>query len=121
MTRSRHHSAYLLAKGRPRLFSAAKSDVIEWTREADAVHPCQKPVSALVPLILNFAPENGLVLDPFSGSGSTLLAARECGCRAVGIEIEERYCELSARRLSQRSLFRRRCPGTERTLFEEDE
>jgi site-specific DNA-methyltransferase (adenine-specific) len=113
MTRSQHETAYLLAKGRPRLFGTATSDVIEWAREADAVHPCQKPVAALVPLILNFAPEQGLVLDPFSGSESTLLAARECGSRAIGIEIEERFCEFSARRLAQRSLFKRRCAEPE--------
>ncbi len=120
MTRSSHLTAYLLAKGRPRLFSTATSDVIEWSREPDAVHPCQKPVAALVPLVMSLAPEGGLVLDPFAGSSSTLLAARECGCCAIGVEVEERYCELSAMRLSQRSLFTRRRLKTQPSLFEEE-
>jgi site-specific DNA-methyltransferase (adenine-specific) len=104
-TRGQHETAFLLAKGRPALPASATSDVIEWTREADAVHPNQKPVHALYPLITNFAPEGGLVLDPFMGSGSTLRAAKDMGRRAVGIEIEERWCRCAAERLRQEVLF----------------
>jgi site-specific DNA-methyltransferase (adenine-specific) len=61
--------------------------------------PAQKPI-ALVGRLIDKHP-SGLVLDPFCGSGSTLIAAREVGRRAVGIEIEERYCEIAATRLAQ--------------------
>lgn len=62
-------------------------------------HPTEKPVGILRELVGKAPP--GVVLDPFCGSGTTLVAARDLGRRAVGIEIEERYCEAAARRLEQ--------------------
>jgi DNA modification methylase len=50
---------------------------------------------------LTFFPKAGLVLDPYMGSGTTLLAARDMGKRAIGIEIEPKYCEIAVRRLQQ--------------------
>ena len=69
-----------------------------------ARHPTEKPLGVVVPLVLYSVPPGGLVLDPFMGSGTTLRAAKDLGRRAVGIEIEERYCELAARRLAQEAL-----------------
>ena len=71
------------------------------TRER--VHPTQKPVS-LMAWCLSFFPGAQLVLDPFMGSGTTLAACKRMGRRAIGIELEERYCEIAARRLSQEVL-----------------
>lgn len=64
-----------------------------------AVHPTQKPLGILAPLIAYSTPPGGLVLDLFAGSGSTLVAATRLGRRAVGIELEERWCEIAGRRL----------------------
>jgi site-specific DNA-methyltransferase (adenine-specific) len=66
-------------------------------------HPTQKPLS-LMRWCLTFFPDAKTVLDPFSGSGTTLRAAKDMGLRAVGVEIDERYCEMAARRLSQEVL-----------------
>jgi site-specific DNA-methyltransferase (adenine-specific) len=104
-TRGQHEVAYLLAKGLPEVPQRAISDVIEWEREENAFHPNQKPVASLVPLVLTYAQKGQMVLDPFMGSGSTLLAARQCGNPAIGIEIEESYCQLAAKRLEQAELF----------------
>lgn len=65
-----------------------------------AVHRTEKPVPLLLPLIEYACPPGGLVVDPFAGSGSTLVTAKMLGRRSVGIEIGERECEIVAWRLS---------------------
>lgn len=65
------------------------------------VHPTQKPV-AVMQWCISLAPSfDAPILDPFCGSGTTLVAAKLAGCTAVGIEISERYCEIAANRLRQ--------------------
>jgi len=67
-------------------------------------HPCQKP-QELMAWCLRFVDPVLDVVDPFMGSGTTLRAAKDLGRRAIGIEIEERYCEIAAKRLAQKVLF----------------
>src|SRR6185369_6141316 len=66
-----------------------------------AMHPTEKPVGILDPLIRYACPPGGTVLDPFAGSGSTAEAARLTGRKAILVEADERYCEAIARRMSQ--------------------
>lgn len=73
-----------------------------WRR--GAIHPTEKPIGILDPLITYACPPGGLVLDPFAGSGSTLVAARASGRCAAGVEADEAYAEKAARRLEQLAL-----------------
>jgi len=63
-------------------------------------HPTEKPVSVMR-WCIGFFPDAQHILDPFMGSGTTLRAAKDLNRKAIGIEIEERYCEIAAKRMSQ--------------------
>ena len=80
---------------------ALKNDTIvcPYNGEPTVQHPTVKPLQLMKALIVLMT--NGTVLDPFMGSGTTLVAAKDMRQCAVGIEREERYCEIAARRLAQ--------------------
>lgn len=82
-------------------FRAARSVVRVRSEHGRAVHPTQKPIGVVTPLLGYAVPPGGVVLDPFAGSCSTGVAAKLMGRRAVLIEADERYCEIGARRLDQ--------------------
>jgi DNA modification methylase len=74
---------------------------VKATSSTERDHPVEKPLGLLRKIIDPITPPGGMVLDPFMGGGTTLIAARDLGRRAIGIEIEERYCEVAAKRLAQ--------------------
>lgn len=101
-----HESAYVLAKGRPALPQNPLPDVMPWEYTGNRHHPTEKPVSILRPLIESFTRPGDLVLDPFAGSGSTCVAAGQCGRRWIGIELMAQYHAAGLRRLGeQRALM----------------
>lgn len=98
--RYQHEVAYLLAKGRPARPEEPIGDVLDWTYSGNKLHPTQKPLSVLLPLVETFSAPGALVLDPFAGSGSTLLAAKLLGRRYLGIELDPAYCVIARQRLA---------------------
>lgn len=100
-----HEEIYLLGKWEKRATRCGsvittESSPSELTTRVG--HPTPKPIG-LMEILVSAAPD-GVIADPFAGSGSTLIAARNLGRQSIGVEIEERYCELIARRLDQMCL-----------------
>jgi site-specific DNA-methyltransferase (adenine-specific) len=74
----------------------------KWAGHKPTGHPAEKPMDLVARMLeVSGTPAGGIVLDPFMGSGTTLHGAKNTGRRAIGIEIDERYCEMAARRLEQ--------------------
>jgi len=94
-----HEEAFLLAKGNPYKPSTLIPDTLPWEYTGNILHPTEKPVSGLLPVILAFSRPGHVVLDPFAGSGSTLLAAKILGRNYLGVEIDSDYYRTAARRL----------------------
>lgn len=102
------HSAEYLVHGTngpaERDYDGAQQNVFSCPVVEEKEHIAQKPV-AVMNWILSTVPPGCVVLDPFMGSGSTLRAAKDNGHPAIGIEADERYCEIAANRLAQEVLF----------------
>ena len=77
------------------------SSIQTFNVERTGEHPTQKPVALFHYLVCTYSNDGDIILDPFMGSGTTLRAAKDLGRKAIGIEIEERYCEIAAKRMSQ--------------------
>ena len=77
----------------------------KWQKENAAPHPCPKPLALFDDLIRAFSQDDAVILDPFMGSGTTLVAAKQLGRKSIGIEISEAFCEVAANRLRQQTLW----------------
>jgi len=96
-----HEQAYLLAKGRPPLPAHPIADVLDMPYSGNKLHPTQKPIAALAPLIRSFTLPGELVLDPFAGSGSTCATASLCNRHYLGIELDPAYFEQAVNRMAR--------------------
>jgi adenine-specific DNA-methyltransferase len=105
---ARHEQAYVLVKGRPAKPAEPIDDVRPWEYSGNVSHPTEKAVSVLKPLIQSFSRRGDVVVDPFAGVGSTLVAAALSDRRYVGIELETKYVEHARRRLAGVDRVRRR-------------
>lgn len=96
---ARHEQAYVLAKGYPKVPSPI-ADVLPWVYTGNKLHPTQKPTEALAPIIAALTRPGDLVLDPFAGSGSTLVAAKQLGRGFIGIELDAGHIRTAHRRIT---------------------
>jgi DNA modification methylase len=102
-TRAQHEVAYVLVKGFPDKPKDPIGDVLTWDYSGKKLHPTQKPVSVLIPLIETFSQPGDIVLDPFCGSGSSLVAAKVVGRKFAGIELDSAHADVARRRVEHAS------------------
>lgn len=96
-----HEQAYLLAKGRPAMIGTPVSDVQRLHYTGNKLHPTQKAVMSLVPVIRAYSLPGDVVLDAFCGSGSSCAAALLTGRKYIGIELDAEYHQIASRRLAR--------------------
>jgi site-specific DNA-methyltransferase (adenine-specific) len=82
----------------------AVANILSVSKPRDAQHPNEKPIELVAGFIQRHTLPGQIVIDPFMGRGTTLRAAKDLGRRAIGIELEERWCEQTAKRLAQEVL-----------------
>lgn len=103
--RNQHEFIVHMSAGSPRdPYRRDVANVLRFSAIRGGAHPTEKPEPLLRTLLSVVADSGQLALDPFAGSGSTLAAARSLGLRSIGIEADERYCEVIAKRFDQGSL-----------------
>jgi adenine-specific DNA-methyltransferase len=96
-----HEEAYLLTKGVPDTPPVLIRDVLDWKYTGNIRHATQKPVMAMLPLIMAFSRVRDIVLDPFIGSGTTAVAAKQLGRAYIGIEIDPAIARQAEERVRQ--------------------
>lgn len=99
-TAYKHEAAIVLTKGNPNRPQTPLPDVQEWVYSGNKAHPTEKAVDILTPLIDTFSKPGDVIVDPFAGSGSTLVAAALKGRRYLGIELDASYCQHAQSRLT---------------------
>lgn len=105
-----HEQAFLLIKVRPDFPSDPLPDVMDMPYSGNRLHPTQKPITILKPLIQCFSKPGDTILDPFAGSGSTLVAARALDRQSIGIELDEAHHRAAVGRLGEGAIpLTRRC------------
>ena len=102
--RAQHELVCHASKGVPTIYDKGCGNVITHPRQAPDDHPSPKPEQVMRRLVEVVTTAGQTVLDPFMGSGTTLRAAKDLGRKAIGIELEERYCEIAAQRCAQEVL-----------------
>ena len=102
--RNQHELILAASKGVPRMADRGVGSVLSFPRPTNDWHPSPKPVELIRRLIEATTEPDELVVDPFAGSAPIAEACRDLGRRYVGVEIEERYCEIAVQRLAQQVL-----------------
>ncbi len=102
--RCQHELMLHASRGVARVNHRGAGNVFQHPREEPSDHPSPKPVALMARLIEVVSARGEAIIDPVMGSGRTLRAAKDLGRRAIGIEIEEKYCEVAAKLLQQEAL-----------------
>jgi site-specific DNA-methyltransferase (adenine-specific) len=98
--RKQYECILVLEKGKPTYHDPRMLNLLGYKRVRSSNHPHIKPVELIKQLISHSSTEGALVLDPFIGTGTTAIAARELGRHFIGIELDGRYCRLARARLN---------------------